>query len=159
MIKFFRRLFGISKVKNVEELRRYIRVGDIPALANWIDYRIVYTRDRLPDEEWQSADVAIKKGKGDCEEKAVVAWEVGRTWAGWTFKLFILTRPNLDPSKAPLFMDAHAVCGFEDPKGRRGVVEGRRPYLYPEKTAWGFIFADIGGWEKHWEVDNKGRIL
>lgn len=146
---FFANLFGVRRCESIEALRRYIRRGDVQHLASWIDWRIVYTSDKSPGDEWKPADTSIKDGKGDCEDKAVVAWEVIRSWPGWTAKLFYLR--SADGRKA------HAVCGAEDPYGRRIAVEGRRPYIYPHKTAWGHIFSDIGGWEKFWEVDTKGR--
>jgi hypothetical protein len=161
---FFRRLFGVPKLKTVGELRKFIKPGDVYALANWIDWRIEYAPDN-PDgsEEWLPAAVTIKRGKGDCDDKAVVAWEIGKTWEpeGWKARLFVMTRPN---PKKKSGMDAHAICGLENSNtGERWAVEGPRAHCYEMKdgspVAWGWIFADIGKWERHWEVDNKGRVL
>lgn len=158
MLKLLRRLLGIPKLKNIEELRRYIKPGDVNGLANWIEWRIPYAYDRLPGDDWKSANKSIEDGGGDCEDKAVVAWEVISTWIGWDARLFIMTRPN--PAKGEKGIDAHAVCGATNLlTGERYAVEGTRPYAYPNRAAWGWIFADIGHWERHWEVNSKGEIL
>ena len=162
-MNFLRRLFGVPKLKTVEELRRYIKTGDVPALANWIDWRIEYTPDKADgSEEWQAADTAIRRGKGDCEEKAVVAYEVIKGWIGWDARLFVMTRPNPKKDKdGKKGVDAHAICGATNLlTGERWAIEGPRGYRYGGPgAAWGWIFADIGKWERHWEVDTKGRIL
>lgn len=151
----FRSLFGIKKVKDVAALRAYIKEGDIAALANWIEYRIVYSKDRLPGDDWKSADAAIQDESGDCEDRAVVAWEVIRYWPGWQAELFVMTRPD---ASRPYGIAAHAICGATDLKtGRRYAVEGTRPYPFPRGTPWAYIFSVAGGWEKFWNVDEKGR--
>ena len=155
MIGFFRELFGIRKVGTLAELREYIGAGRVCALANWIDWRIKYAKDKGPEDEWLPAGVTIARGEGDCEDKAIVAWEVIRTWPGWSAWLMRLERDNPDKKSG---MDAHAVCVFETPDGQRGVMDGRA-HVYPNKTAWGSIFKDIGNWQRSFFVTEKGQKI
>ncbi len=108
---FFRWLTGTKKCKDLKELCNYIKQGDVDHLAHWISQRTWYKADKTRKDEWQSPDTAIKNGECDCEEKALIAAAVIKTWKHWTAEALVIA--DKDSLK-----DNHAVCVWWD--GTRG---------------------------------------
>lgn len=132
---FFRWISGTKKCKNIHELIRYIKIGDIDHLAHWIAQRIEYTKDINPNDEWQSSNIAIMRGKADCEEKALIAKDVIDSWPRWRADMLCLYNDN----------KGHAVCSFEMPDGRKGVIEDTAR-IFPKETTWEEIVKKIWPW-------------
>ena len=123
-MNFLRRLFGVKKCANLDALVRYIRPGNLFALARWIEWRIVYTKDESPKDHWQSPDVAIGNEKGDCEEKAVIAAAVIKKWPGWYADVIVIENAT---GKGV----GHAVCAWWDGLGERGILDDGAIHRYP----------------------------
>ena len=63
-------------------LAAYIKVGDLSALNYWQKEYVPWTKDIDADDEWQPADVSILKRGGDCEDIAILYYEIIRRWKG-----------------------------------------------------------------------------
>jgi len=147
----FRSIFRVKRVKNLAELCAYIRKGDLDDLAGWIRWRIKYVNDRKPSDEWQSADVAIKAGHSDCEEKAVIGTGVIRSWGGgWKAENLYIN--NCYPGKA------HAVT-FWWHKREKGIIDGR-PKIYHDNMTIDDIVKENWPAARYYSFkDSKGKSI
>lgn len=146
-------LFGLKKCSSLKELKAHIKAGKVGDLADWIEWRIPYVSDNpYYDEEYKDADRTIRDGKGDCEDKAIVAWEVIRSWPLWNAWLVRLER---DDKTHPYGVAAHAACIYEAPDGTKGIIEGRA-HNFSKDTDWCIIFRTFG-WHRAWWTDEHGN--
>jgi len=132
---FFRWISGTKKCKDIQELIRYISVGDIDHLAHWIMQRIVYTKDIRPEDEWKDSNRTIKDGFGDCEDTARIGLDVISTWPRWRADILCLYND----------VKGHAVCTFERPDGKKGIIEGKAR-IYDKETTWEEITEKVFPW-------------
>lgn len=143
-----------APVMTTERVIELIPVGDVQNLAAWIynPVNIRYVEDgRSPyyDDRWKSAESTIREQEGDCEDRAAVAIAVISKWANWKTHMIVIKRKNLLGE-----VKAHAVCGYESPDGRRGIIDGK----VIESDDWGAVFEQTYYDEAEF-VDNRGNKL
>lgn len=107
--------------KNTAELIAYIPPGSLRHLARWIARRIERTPDRLQSDEWLAPDETIRRGRGDSEDMAVLAYTVVASWTNWGARIMTLAWKEAEGRAG-----TWAVCTFEDPAGRKGFIDGGR---------------------------------
>ena len=149
---FIRTIFGTKPCKNLEELIAYIRPGELYALQHWICQVIEYESDVVPSDSWEDVNVVMAKDppSSNCQEKAVIAYYVIRSWEGWNPKILCVY-----PEKGV----GHAVCAFETPGIRKGYIDDSGVYYF-DRMYWKEVAKSIGPWvhSARWK-DEKGHTL
>lgn len=92
---------------SVMDLVKYYGADDITSISNWISDNIWYYKDWIKADEWQPADVTMKRRKGDCEDFAVL-YSMVFTILGWDHRIYC-GYPNRGVG--------HAICVAEMPNG------------------------------------------
>lgn len=148
--------YRLDPQPSLATLVEYLPVGDLLNLEEWVKTNIRYVADAKDWQEYQGADLAIREGSGDCEEKAAVKVEVGNSekWAreGWEFHhiRMVFTR---DGGKTH---EGHDIAHFANEREGRegwmdaGVYDGTYEDMYAAYKADGW---DIQDW---WMVNDMG---
>lgn len=150
--RFFRKLTGTKYCENIDALIAYIPVGKLYRLSHWIDQCIEWKKDQFPKDEWKAVNITIYEGKGDCEDRALVAYKVISTWKGWTAQLLCVYPMDV-------MQVGHAVCCFERPDGKRGYLD-YGVFLFDKGTDWSPIAKSVRSWvySAIWS-DEKGYVI
>ena len=132
-----------------ERVIELIPVGDVANLNAWIYKNIRYAKDVDSDDQWKNAWQTITEGEGDCEDRAAVGIAVISKWDGWKAHMVVISRKTITGRRV-----RHAVCGYESPDGRRGIIDGK----VIESKDWGGVFEQTYYDEAEF-VDSRGNKL
>ena len=149
---FIRTIFGTKPCKNIEELIKYIRPGEVHALQHWVMQCVEYKKDKGKEDYWEEVDAVLAKDPptSNCQEKAIIPYMVMRSWPKWNPKILCVY-----PEKGV----GHAVCAFETPGIRKGYMDDTGVHYF-DRMYWKEVAKSIGPWvhSARWK-DEKGHTL
>jgi hypothetical protein len=149
---FFRKLTGTKPCRNILELTKYIKPGDVYGLQHWVMQCVWYKSDVNQADEWEDPDTVLKREPptSDCEEKAAIPYTVIKTWKDWK-PMILCVYPREGAG--------HAVCVFERPDMVKGYMDDSGVHLF-ERMYWHEIARRIAPWvdTARW-ADVKGRTI
>lgn len=158
LLKLWDRFTGIEpsySERTPRELAQKFR-GDIIGLGLWLEAKIWYKKDETPEDEYRPATETLRLAYGDCEDFAILAYEVLKEMG--VTDVHILT---LYPAKGR----GHAICVFKSPQsgktcwmdnGVLNVLNSPLNYRGICEQA-----AKVQKWKlHHWhEVNTKGHLI
>lgn len=93
-----------KKIQTTHQLFEIIGSGGYYELSRWLIRNIWYRKDTSFIDEWKPSTKTLKEGKGDCEDFAIIAYEV-LSLMGYITKILCVY---------PVKGAGHAVCAFYD---------------------------------------------
>lgn len=141
---WFKRLFGGDKIVTIQQLSDEVGKGNFSRLGQWLEWHIWYKPDATTADNWKKAEQTLQDEAGDCEDFAIVAYEVLHLWG---VKATILCA-------FPVKGAGHAVCAFKKDSTSEKWSCYSNGMLHKDIGTTLKDVAEFVAYEAHWKLAN-----